>query len=120
MRRLGVLAGAESFTDIARFGGKRLALPIPAFAACQRLVLARVKVNAKSSGIVAIPALFDLLATGGAAVTIDAIGSRRRSVPDRFGTAGAILPKRLVPGPIGDRCQESRLPPGNISRCTLR
>jgi len=41
---------------------------VSAFAARQRLVLAQVKVDAKSSEIVAIPALLDLLAIEGAVV----------------------------------------------------
>ena len=143
---LAVLAGAESFTDIARFGEKKLALlrrflpfadgtpphdrlgeifasldatsfqrcfvewvgaltktpveviaidgktmrgtngskdpkaaihMVSAFAARERLVLAQVKVDAKSNEIVAIPALLDLLAIEGAIVTIDAMGCQR-------------------------------------------
>ena len=46
---LAVLAGADSFVDIVRFGGKKL-------------------------GIVAIPKPLDLLAIEGAIVTIDALG----------------------------------------------
>ena len=143
---LAVLAGAESFTDIARFGEKKLTLlrrflpfadgtpphdrlgeifaaldatafqrcfvewvaaltetpveviaidgktmrgtkggkdpkaaihMVSAFAARQRLVLAQVKVDAKSNEIVAIPALLDLIAIEGAIVTIDAMGCQR-------------------------------------------
>jgi predicted transposase YbfD/YdcC len=143
---LAVLAGAESFTDIARFGEKKLvllrrflpfadgapphdrlgeifaALDAPAFQRCfadwvaaltktpveviaidgktmrgtngkkdskaaihmvsafaarQRLVLAQVKVDAKSNEIVAIPALLDLMAIEGAVITIDAMGCQR-------------------------------------------
>ena len=50
---------------------------VSAFAARERLVLAQVKVDAKSNEIVAIPALLDLLAIEGAIVTIDAMGCQR-------------------------------------------
>src|SRR5215212_4729528 len=89
---LAVLAGAETFVDIARFGAKKLALlrrsgqktsgkaplhMVSAFATHQRLVLGQVKVAEKSNEIVAIPKLLDLMAIEGAVVTIDAIGCQR-------------------------------------------
>ena len=50
---------------------------VSAFAARERLVLAQIKVDAKSNEIVAIPALLDLLSIEGAIVTIDAMGCQR-------------------------------------------
>ena len=79
---IGVLAGAETITDIALFGRKKLDLQAPihmvsAFAARQRLVLGQVKVAEKSNEIVAIPKLLDLLVIEGAIITIDAMGCQR-------------------------------------------
>ena len=117
---LAGLAGAETFCDIARFGGKKLAFlrrfapfaggtpshdrlgdifatldgktsrrsyrkkgskePIHmvwAFAARQRLVPGQVKVDEKSNGIVAIPALLGMMAVEGAVAAIDAMGCQR-------------------------------------------
>jgi hypothetical protein len=67
---------------------------VSAFAAQQRLVLGQVKVDEKSNEIVAIPKLLNMLSLEGAIVTIDAIGSRTRSVPDRFGAARRKSPSR--------------------------
>jgi hypothetical protein len=50
---------------------------VSAFAARQRLVLGQVKVADKSNEIIAIPALFDMLAIEGVVVTIDAMGCQR-------------------------------------------
>jgi len=50
---------------------------VSAFAARQRLVLGQVKVADKSSEIVAIPALLDMMTIAGAIVTIDAMGCQR-------------------------------------------
>src|SRR5271168_204950 len=77
---LAVLAGAVSFVEIARFGGKAgkgAIHMVSAFAASQRLVLGQVKVAEKSNEIVAIPKLLDMLAVEGAIITIDAMGCQR-------------------------------------------
>lgn len=58
-------------------GAKEAIHMVSAFAARQRLVLAQTKVDEKSSEIVAIPALLDMLSIEGAVVTIDAIGCQR-------------------------------------------
>jgi len=58
-------------------GSKDAIHMVSAFAARQRLVLAQTKVGDKSSEIVAIPALLDMLSIEGAVVTIDAIGCQR-------------------------------------------
>lgn len=57
--------------------GKAAIHMVSAFAARQRLVLGQVKVAEKSSEIVAIPRLLDMLAIEGAIVTIDAMGCQR-------------------------------------------
>lgn len=58
--------------------GKKAAIHmVSAFAARQRLVLGQVKVADKSTEIVAIPKLLDMLAIEGASVTIDAMGCQR-------------------------------------------
>jgi predicted transposase YbfD/YdcC len=67
---------------LRRSGGKKKGADGPihvvsAFAARQRLVLGQVKVEKKSNEIIAIPKLLDLLAIGGAVVTIDAMGCQR-------------------------------------------
>ena len=104
---LAVLAGAETFTDIARFGEKTLPLlrrfrpfkdgtpphdrvggdlrgsavpaeaPDPMSRPRQRLVLGQVKVAEKSNEIIAIPKLLSMLAIEGPIVTIDAMGCQR-------------------------------------------
>jgi predicted transposase YbfD/YdcC len=59
---------------------------VSAFAARQRLVLAQMKVDAKSNEIVAIPALLDMMEIEGAVITIDAMGCQRsiaRKVMDK-------------------------------------
>ena len=58
-------------------GSKHTIHMVSAFAARQRLVLAQTKVGDKSSEIVAIPALLDMLSIEGAVITIDAIGCQR-------------------------------------------
>ncbi len=58
-------------------GGKEAIHTVSAFAARQRMVLARTKVSEKSNEIVAIPALLDMLSIEGAIVTIDAMGCQR-------------------------------------------
>ena len=58
-------------------GSKDAIHMVSAFAARQRLVLAQTKVGDKSSEIVALPALLDMLSIEGAVVTIDAIGCQR-------------------------------------------
>ena len=50
---------------------------VSAFAARQRRALAQVKVSEKSSEIVAIPALLDMMQIEGAVITIDAMGCQR-------------------------------------------
>ncbi|CAK0748899.1 transposase [uncultured Gammaproteobacteria bacterium] len=75
---LGVLAGVETFTDIALFGDSKAPIHmVSAFAARQRLVLGQVKVADKSNEIVAIPKLLEMLTIEGAIVTIDAMGCQR-------------------------------------------
>src|SRR3984957_16459226 len=82
---LAVVAGAETITEIAIFGAKKLDLlrrfrsfrDGTSFAARQRLVLGQAKVTEKSNEIIAIPKLLDLLTIEGAIVTIDAMGCPR-------------------------------------------
>jgi predicted transposase YbfD/YdcC len=57
--------------------GQAAAHIVTAFAARQRLVLAQVKVDAKSNEITAIPALIGMIDMTGAVVTIDAMGCQR-------------------------------------------
>ena len=57
--------------------GQAAAHIVTAFAARQRLVLAQVKVDAKSNEITAIPALIGMIDMAGAVVTIDAMGCQR-------------------------------------------
>jgi predicted transposase YbfD/YdcC len=57
--------------------GQAAAHIVTAFAARQRLVLAQVKVDAKSNEIAAIPALIGMIDMTGAVVTIDAMGCQR-------------------------------------------
>lgn len=57
--------------------GQAAAHIVTAFAARQRLVLAQVKVDAKSNEITAIPALIGMIDMTGAIVTIDAMGCQR-------------------------------------------
>src|SRR6267378_140527 len=93
---LAVLAGAETFCDIARFGERKIELLrrfrpyvngtpshdhlgdiFATLDARQRIVLGQVKVNEKSNEIVAIPALLDMMSIEGAVVTIDAMVCQR-------------------------------------------
>jgi hypothetical protein len=62
-----------------RKGARDALHTVTAFAACERLVLAQLKTDAKSNEITAIPALVDLLSIKGAVVTIDAMGCQRES-----------------------------------------
>jgi hypothetical protein len=57
--------------------GQTAAHIVTPFAARQRLVLAQVKVDAKSNEISAIPALIGMIDMTGAVVTIDAMGCQR-------------------------------------------
>jgi predicted transposase YbfD/YdcC len=57
-----------------RSAGLRAAHVISAWAAANRLVLAQLKVDAKSNEITGLPALLDLLDVKGCVVTIDAMG----------------------------------------------
>jgi predicted transposase YbfD/YdcC len=61
----------------AKAKGQAAAHIVTAFAARQRLVLAQVKVDAKSNEISAIPALIGMIDMTGAVVTIDAMGCQR-------------------------------------------
>ena len=61
----------------AKAKGQAAAHIVTAFAARQRLVLAQVKVDAKSYEISAIPALIGMIDMTGAVVTIDAMGCQR-------------------------------------------
>ena len=75
----GVVAidGKTSRRSYQKKGGKAPIHMVAAFAARQRLVLGQVKVAEKSNEIIAIPKLLDMLAIGGAIVTIDAMGCQR-------------------------------------------
>jgi len=84
----GVIAidGKTSRRSGGRKGTKQPIHMVSAFAARQRLVLGQVAVSGKSNEIVAIPALFDMMAIEGAVVTIDAMGCQRaiaRKIKDK-------------------------------------
>lgn len=53
---------------------------VSAFAAKSRLVLGQQKVDDKSNEITAIPKLLDLLDIRGSIVTIDAMGTQKKSL----------------------------------------
>jgi hypothetical protein len=75
-----------------RKGARDALHTVTAFAACERLVLAQLKTDAKSNEITAIPALVDLLSIKGAVVTIDAMGCQReiaRKIADKIIGKGA-------------------------------
>jgi predicted transposase YbfD/YdcC len=60
-----------------RRAGKSAIHLVSAWASANHLLLGQVKVDEKSNEITAIPALLELLALGGATVTIDAIGTQK-------------------------------------------
>jgi predicted transposase YbfD/YdcC len=60
-----------------RANGKAAIHMVSAWASVNRLVLAQVKVDAKSNEITAIPELLRALAIGGCTITIDAMGCQR-------------------------------------------
>ena len=79
----GVLSGVISLDGKTLRGsrdeqsGKQAIHMVSAWASVNRLVLAQVKVDAKSNEITAIPELLRALAIEGCLVTIDAIGTQR-------------------------------------------
>jgi predicted transposase YbfD/YdcC len=70
--------GKTSRRAYRRKGSKEPIHIVSAFAARQRLVMGQIAVGEKSSEIVAIPALLDIMAIEGAVVTIDAMGCQRK------------------------------------------